>query len=109
MLIERVKDCFFFDIFLNFIEPNQFYELDSVILLTDCCKTTVDPLLENRDNHELELDFKRLWEEFRSSSSEKVLTLIIHTFVYSVNHFSGMSYLQSWDLVLSILDMSTKD
>ncbi|CAA2979330.1 SPIRRIG isoform X1 [Olea europaea subsp. europaea] len=27
--------------------------------------------LANRDRHELELDFKRCWEEFRSSSSEK--------------------------------------
>jgi hypothetical protein len=38
----------------------------------------------SRDNHELELDFKRLWEEFRSSSSEKVLTLIIHTLAHAL-------------------------
>ncbi|KAG5063115.1 hypothetical protein JHK85_004298 [Glycine max] len=28
-----------------------------------------------RDKYELELDFKRFWEEFRSSSSEKVLVI----------------------------------
>jgi hypothetical protein len=28
---------------------------------------------ESRDKHELELDFKRYWEEFRSPSTEKVL------------------------------------
>lgn len=67
------------------------FQLDSLILLTDrsccCCKTIVDPLftpLQSRDNHELELDFKRLWEEFRSSSSEKVLTLIIHTLAHAL-------------------------
>jgi len=30
---------------------------------------------ESRDQHELELDFKRYWEEFRSSGSEKVACL----------------------------------
>lgn len=32
--------------------------------------------LEIRDKHELELDFKRYWEEFRSSSLEKVLACL---------------------------------
>ncbi|KAL1329696.1 hypothetical protein HN51_046871 [Arachis hypogaea] len=31
----------------------------------------ISPLSPSRDKHELELDFKRFWEEFRSSSSEK--------------------------------------
>lgn len=83
--------------------------------LTCWCKTIVDPRftpLESRDNHELELDFKRLWEEFRSSSSEKVLTLIIHTLVYALVIFSecrtfnlGTTSL----LVFSIPDGPTKD
>ncbi|MED6146088.1 hypothetical protein PIB30_116901 [Stylosanthes scabra] len=31
----------------------------------------IPPLSPSRDKHELELDFKRFWEDFRSSSSEK--------------------------------------
>lgn len=29
-------------------------------------------IFRSNDKHELELDFKRYWEDFRSSSSEKV-------------------------------------
>jgi hypothetical protein len=41
-------------------------------------KSNDDPFsCESRDKHELELDFKRYWEEFRSSSSEKVLACLL--------------------------------
>ncbi|XP_010501297.1 PREDICTED: protein SPIRRIG-like [Camelina sativa] len=51
----------------------------------------------SRDNHELELDFKRLWEEFRSSSSEKEkeasLNLTVDTFCRLVKRHANVDQL----------------
>ncbi|KAL1216555.1 Protein SPIRRIG [Cardamine amara subsp. amara] len=51
----------------------------------------------SRDNHELELDFKRLWEEFRSSSSEKekeaALNLTVDTFCRLVKRHANVDQL----------------
>ncbi|XP_050237389.1 protein SPIRRIG [Mercurialis annua] len=52
-----------------------------------------------RDRHELELDFKRFWEEFRSSSSEKekevALNFTIDTFCRLVKHQANVAQLVS--------------
>ncbi|PPE00714.1 hypothetical protein GOBAR_DD02216 [Gossypium barbadense] len=42
--------------------------MDETFLLSD---STFISSCDNRDKHELEVDFKRFWEEFRSSNSEK--------------------------------------
>uniref|UniRef100_A0A1J3I2E2 WD repeat and FYVE domain-containing protein 3 n=1 Tax=Noccaea caerulescens TaxID=107243 RepID=A0A1J3I2E2_NOCCA len=51
----------------------------------------------SRENHELELDFKRLWEEFRSSSSEKekeaALNLTVDTFCRLVKRHANVDQL----------------
>lgn len=51
----------------------------------------------NRDRHELELDFKRFWEEFRSSSSEKekeaALNLSIDAFCRLVRQQANVAQL----------------
>ncbi|TYH65829.1 hypothetical protein ES332_D06G081700v1 [Gossypium tomentosum] len=45
--------------------------MDETFLLSD---STFISSCNNRDKHELEVDFKRFWEEFRSSNSEKLLS-----------------------------------
>ncbi|CAN8311060.1 unnamed protein product [Cochlearia groenlandica] len=51
----------------------------------------------SRDNHELELDFKRFWEEFRSSSSEKgkeaALNMTVDTFCRLVKRHANVDQL----------------
>ncbi|KAF2314829.1 hypothetical protein GH714_036824 [Hevea brasiliensis] len=50
-----------------------------------------------RDRHELELDFKRFWEEFRSSSSEKekeaALNLTVDAFCRLVKQYANVAQL----------------
>ncbi|CAN8295817.1 unnamed protein product [Cochlearia groenlandica] len=54
-------------------------------------------LSPSRDNYEFELDFKRLWEEFRSSSSEKekeaALNLTVDTFCRLVKRHASVDQL----------------
>lgn len=51
----------------------------------------------SRDKHELELDFKRFWEEFRSSSSEKekeaALNLTVDVFCRLVKQHANVAQL----------------
>ncbi|KAJ8749495.1 hypothetical protein K2173_025690 [Erythroxylum novogranatense] len=51
----------------------------------------------SRDSHELELDFKRFWEEFRSSSSEKekemALNLTVDAFCRLVKQHASVAHL----------------
>ncbi|KAJ4958566.1 hypothetical protein NE237_025677 [Protea cynaroides] len=53
----------------------------------------------SRDKHELELDFKRFWEEFRSSSSEKekemALNMAVDVFCRLVKQHSNVAQLVS--------------
>ncbi|CAK9143767.1 unnamed protein product [Ilex paraguariensis] len=55
------------------------------------------PLISHRDKHELELDFKRYWEEFRSSSSEKekekALNLTVDVFCKLVKQHANVAQL----------------
>ncbi|KAK8630516.1 hypothetical protein V6N13_079306 [Hibiscus sabdariffa] len=53
--------------------------------------------LSSRDKHELELDFKRFWEEFRSSNSEKekeaALNLTVDAFCRLVKQHANVAHL----------------
>lgn len=52
--------------------------------------------LEIRDRHELELDFKRFWEEFRSSNSEKEKEVALDQTVDALCRFTKQHINTAW-------------
>ncbi|KAJ0975561.1 hypothetical protein J5N97_017526 [Dioscorea zingiberensis] len=69
-----------------------------------------DELVILRDKHDFELDFKKFWEQFRSSSSEKekemALNMAVDVFCRLVKQQSSVAQYQSHDIDISFLTSS---